>query len=87
MKEMTDQCCSAPVEPDFDMIKQLMEHRGNSEFSDTALQMLKEFCIQDRKPDMARMKQMTESRRCQRPESAPRKEVIKQLQLAYEGDQ
>ena len=72
MKEMTDQCCSVPVEPDFDMIKQLMEHRGNSDFSDTARQMLKGFWMQDRKPDMARMKQMTESRRCQRPESAPK---------------
>jgi len=70
MKEMTDQCCSGAVKPDFDMIKQFMEHRGKSEFGDTALQMLKEFCGQERKLDMAKMKQMTESRRCRMPESA-----------------
>ncbi len=49
MKEMTDQCCSGAVKPDFDMINQLMEHRGKSEFGDIALQMLKEFCGQERK--------------------------------------
>ncbi len=70
MKEMTDQCCSGAVKPDFDMIKQFMENCGKSEFGDTALQMLKEFCGQERKPDMAKMKQMTESRRCRMPESA-----------------
>ncbi len=73
MKEMTDQCCSGAVKPDFDMIKQFMEHRGKHEFSDTALQMLKEFCGQERKPDMAMMQQITESRRCQMPESAQKK--------------
>ncbi len=70
MKEMTDQCCSGAGKPDFDMIKQFIEHRGKTEFSDTALQMLKEFCGPERKPDMANMKQMAESRRCQMPESA-----------------
>ena len=70
MKEMIDQCCSGADKPDFDMIKQFMEHRGKSEFSDTALQMMKESCGQERKPDMAKMKQMTESCRCQMPESA-----------------
>ncbi len=70
MKEMTDQCCSGAVKPDFDLIQHFMEHRGKSEFSDAALQLLKEFCGQEPKPDMAWMKQMTESRRCQIPESA-----------------
>jgi len=65
---MIDQCCSGADKPAFDMINQFMEDRGKSEFSDTALQMLKEFCGQERKPDMAKMKQMTESRGCQMPE-------------------
>ncbi len=47
-----------------------MESRGLSEFSDTALQLMKEFCDQERQPDMAKMKQMTESCGCQIPESA-----------------
>ncbi len=73
MKEMMDQCCNGAAKPDFDMIKQFLEHRGICEFSDTGLKMLKEFCSQKRKPDMAKMKQMTESRRCQMPESAQKK--------------
>jgi hypothetical protein len=67
---MMDQCCSGADKPDFDMIKRFMESRGISEFSDTALQLMKEFCDQERKPDMAKMKQMTESCGCQIPESA-----------------
>jgi hypothetical protein len=70
MKEMPDQCCIDASKPDFDMIKQFMGRSGKSEFSNTALQMLKEFCSQERKPGMANMRQITESRRCQMPESA-----------------
>jgi len=73
MKEMKDQCCGGTDKADFDMIKQLMENRGKSEFGDTALQMLKEFCDQERKPDMAKMTEMTESHRRQIPESAQKK--------------
>jgi hypothetical protein len=66
MKEMPDQCCIDASKPDFDMIKQFMGRSGKSEFSNTTLQMLKEFCGQERTPNMAKMKQMTESRRFQR---------------------
>ena len=71
MNRMMGQCCSGADKPDFDTIKQSLEQRGESEFSDTALQMMKEFCDQERKPDMAKMKQMTELRRCQIPLAAP----------------
>jgi len=70
MNEMMEQCCGSTGKPDFDMMKQFMEHCGKSEFGDADLQMMKEFCGQEGKPDMAKMKQMMELCGCHMPESA-----------------
>ena len=34
MNEMMEQCCGGDGKPDFDMMKQFMEHCGKEEFSD-----------------------------------------------------
>ena len=70
MYEMMEQCCGGDGKPDFDMMKQFMEHCGKNEFSDADQQMMKQFCGQEGKPDMARMKQIMELCGCHVPESA-----------------
>jgi len=69
MNEMMEQCCRADGKPDFDMIKQFMEHCGKSQFSNNDMQMMKQFCGQEGMPDMTKMKQMMESCGCHMPET------------------
>ena len=73
MNEMMEQCCGGDGKPDFDMMKQFMEHCGKSEFSDADQQTMKKFCGQEGKPDMAKMKQVMELCGCHRPESGQKK--------------
>ena len=70
MNEMMEQCCGGDGKPNFDMMKQFMEHCGKSEFSDADLQTMKQFCGEDSKPDIAKMKQMMELCSCHPSESA-----------------
>jgi hypothetical protein len=67
MNAMMAGCCGDDGKPDFDLMKQFMEHCGKSEFSDADLQMMKQFCGQEGMPDMAKMKQMMESCGCHMP--------------------
>ncbi len=70
MQEMMKQCCGAEGKPDFDKMKQFMEHCGKQEFSDNEIAMMKQCCSQEGMPDMAKMKQMMESCGCHMLESA-----------------
>ena len=55
MNEMMEQCCGGDGKPDFDMMKQFMEHCGKEEFSEEQIAKMKEFCSQEGKPDMTKM--------------------------------
>ena len=70
MQEMMKQCCGAEGKPDFEKMKQFMEHCGKQDFSDDHIAMMKQFCDQQGLPDKAKMMQMMESCGCHIPESA-----------------
>ena len=65
MQEMIKQCCGATGKPDFEKMKQFMEHCGKQEFSDDEVAMMKQFCSQEGMPDMAKMKELMEKCGCQ----------------------
>ncbi len=69
MNEMMQQCFGGDGKPNFEMMKQFMEHCGKSEFTDDDMQKMKQFCFQERMPDIAKMKQMMESCGCHMTES------------------
>ncbi len=62
MTEMMEQCCGGDGKPDFDKMKQFMEHCGKEEFSEDQISMMKGFCGQEGKPD--KMKMMEFMERC-----------------------
>ena len=64
MNEMMEQCCGGDGRPDFDMMKQFMEHCGKEEFSEQQIAMMKQFCGPDGKPDAKQMKQFMENCGC-----------------------
>ncbi len=70
MNEMMEQCCGGDRKPNFEMMKQFMEHCGKSEFTGNDAKKMKEFCCGEGMPDMSKMKEMMESCGCQVPESA-----------------
>jgi len=64
MNEMMEQCCCGDGKPDFDMMKQFMEHCGKEEFSEEQIAMMKGFCGQEGKPDMTKMMEFMEKCGC-----------------------
>lgn len=64
MSEMMKQCCGAEGKPDFDKMKQFMEHCGKQEFSDDDVSMMEKFCSQEGMPNMSKMKEMMEKCGC-----------------------
>ena len=64
MNEMMQQCCGSNGKPDFDMMKQFMEHCGKEEFSEQQIAMMRQFCGPDSKPDAKQMKQFMENCGC-----------------------
>ncbi len=64
MNKMMQQCCGSNGKPDFDMMKQFMEHCGKEEFSEQQIAMMRQFCGPDSKPDAKQMKQFMENCGC-----------------------
>ncbi len=64
MNEMMERCCGGDGKPDFDMMKQFMEHCGKEEFSEEQIAMMKGFCGQEGKPDMMKMMEFMERCGC-----------------------
>ena len=64
MQEMLKQCCGVTGKPDFEKMKQFMEHCGKQEFSDDEIAMMKKYCGQEGMPDMAKMKELMEKCGC-----------------------
>lgn len=58
MEEMMKQCCTADGKPDFEKMKQFMEHCGKQQFSEDELAMMKQFCAHKGMPDVEQMKDM-----------------------------
>jgi hypothetical protein len=70
MNNMMEQCCGTDGRPDFDMMKQFMSHCGKSDFTNTDLERMKQFCCAEDMPGMSKMMDMMKSCGCQVPESA-----------------
>jgi hypothetical protein len=64
MTGMMKQCCGRDGKPDFERMKQYMEHCGKEAFSDGEIQMMKQFCAHEKMPDVEMMKQMMERCGC-----------------------
>jgi len=64
MQEMMKQCCGAAGKPDFEKMKQFMQHCGKQEFSDNDVTMMKQFCGQEGMPNMMKMKELMEKCGC-----------------------
>jgi len=64
MNEMMEQCCGGDGKPDFEMMKQFMEHCGKEKFSEEQIAMMKGFCDQEGKPDMTKMMEFMEQCGC-----------------------
>lgn len=64
MQEMMKQCCTDEGKPDFEKMKQFMEHCGKQQFSEDEFAMMKQFCAQEAMPDVDKMKQMMEKCGC-----------------------
>ncbi len=64
MNEMMEQCCGGDGKPDFDMMKQFMEHCGKEEVSEEQIAMMRGFCDQEGKPDMTKMMELMEKCGC-----------------------
>ncbi len=65
MHEMMKQCCTEEGKPDFEKMKQFMEHCGKQQFSEDELAMMKQFCGQEGMPDSEKTKQLMEKCGCQ----------------------
>lgn len=65
ISDMMKQCCGAEGKPDFDKMKQFMEHCGKLDFGDDEKDMMEKFCSQEGMPDMAKMKELMEKCGCQ----------------------
>ena len=64
MQEMMNQCCTDDGKPDFEKMKQFMEHCGKQDLSEEQIAMMKGFCGQDDMPDMTKMMEFMEKCGC-----------------------
>ena len=64
MHVMMKQCCTEEGKPDFEKMKQFMEHCGKQQLSEDELAMMKQFCAQEGMPDLEKMKKMMEKCGC-----------------------
>jgi len=64
MTEMMEQCCTTDGKPDFEKMKQFMEHCGKQGFSEEDKSMMKQFCGQEETPNAEKMQQPMEKCGC-----------------------
>lgn len=64
MQDMMKQCCGEDGMPDFEKMKQFMEHCGKEGFSEDHIAMMKQFCAGKEMPDIEKMKAMMEKCGC-----------------------
>ena len=64
MQEMMNQCCTDDGKPDFEKMKQFMEHFGKRDLSEEQIAKMKGFCGQEGMSDMAKMMEFMEKCGC-----------------------
>ncbi len=64
MQELMNQCCADDGKPDFEKMKQFMEHCGERDLSEEQIAMMKGFCGQEGMPDMTKMMEFMEKCGC-----------------------
>ena len=64
MQEMMNQCCTDDGKPDFEKMKQFMEHCGKRGLSEEQIAIMKGFCGQEGMPDMTKMMEFMEKCGC-----------------------
>ena len=69
MQDMMNKCCGEDGMPDFEKMKQFMEHCGKEEFNEDQIKMMKQFCAEKVMPVMKEMMEMMEKCGCNVPES------------------
>ena len=65
MQEIMYQCFTDDGKPDFEKMKQFMEHCGKWDLSEEQIAMMKQFCGHEGMPDIEKMTELMEKCGCQ----------------------